>query len=232
MRKYRATAASEVRVEYGIELVAGLKFFSETSSLAPSFASLNIDLDTAYTTRRAARKPLLEARAAFRFAHYDMDQVIRSFFRAVEIADGGRRGGPLAGAFFPDGLGPVVAPYGTRQIAPTQDLIGRLKLCKLPGAAELLAEWGPRLEASLAKLKSAADAQSAAREAYLDAFKKELALRNEHFYAIDKLMGLVRAAFPGDRVRQDLVFPAVDTSDDIDEAEGEPTPTQETPTPQ
>jgi len=217
LRKYRVNASSEIRVEYGIELVAGLHFFVDTASLAPSFEALNSSLDSAHTTRRALRKPLLEKRAAFRFAHYDTDQTIRSFFRAVEIADGGRRGGPLSTALFSQGLGPVVAPYGTRQIEPTEDLINRLKLCKLPGSAELIATWLPKLEASLAKLKSAAAALSHARDAYVDAFKQELALRNEHFHTIDKLMGLVRAAFPADRARQDLVFPAVDTSDDIED---------------
>lgn len=227
MRKYRAKASSEVRVEYGIELAAGLKFFTETSSLAEPFDDLNNTLDAAHISRRALRKPLLEKRASFRFAHYHVDQTIRSFFRAVEIADGGRRGGPLAQALFPDGLSPVVAPYGTRQIAPTQDLIDRCKSCKLEGSAELGNEWVSKLESALGKLKSAAEAHAAARDDYLDAFKKELALRNEHFHAIDKLMGLVRAAFPSDRARQDLVFPTIDTSDELEEAESDVIPAEE-----
>jgi hypothetical protein len=37
-----------------------------------------------------------------------------------------------------------------------------------------------------------------------------VALRDEHFLSVDKLMGLVRAAFPRDRARQDLIFPVVE----------------------
>jgi hypothetical protein len=127
----------------------------------------------------------------FRFAHYRVDQVIRMAFRAAEIADGGRNG-QLTTALFADGLGPVVAPYGTRQIKPTEELIDRITRCKLPAAEAYRAEWKPKLEAALAELKTASNEYQAARDAYLDAFRAEVALRTEHSMTVDKLMGQVR----------------------------------------
>ena len=210
MRKYRVTAASDVRITYGIELCPGLRFFPETEACAPAFEALNDDLDAAHTARRNLRKPTLQKRAAFRFAHYDTDQTIRKVHRAVEIADGGRKKGPIATFLFPEGLSPVVAPYGMRQIAPTEKLVGDMKRCKVAGSEAFCAEWLPKLEVSLGRLTATADAYKAARTAYVNAFQDEVALRAEHYHAIDKLMGLVRAAFPNDRTRQDLIFPILD----------------------
>ena len=217
MRKYRNNAASEIRVSYGIELCAGLRFFPETAGFAPSFESLNNDLDAAHTTRYSLRKPLLEKRAAFRFAHYETDQTIRMTHRAAEIADGGRKHGPIATFLFPDGLGPVVAPHGARQVPPTEKLVADMKRCKLAGSEAFCAEWLPKVEAVLAKFKAAVDGYDVARKAYLSAFQDEITLRAEHYDAIDKMMGLVRSAFPNDRVKQDLVFPV--SHDDADSAE-------------
>jgi hypothetical protein len=220
MQKYRNKADSPVRIDYGIELIAGLNNFPETQGFAPSFKVVNDELDVAYTARRATRKPLLEKRVAFRFAHYGTDQTIRMVHRASEIADGGRRG-PITIELFPDGVGPVVAPYGTRQIKPTEDLIDRLNRCKLPGIEAFRTEWKPKLDASLTALKDADTEHQTARKAYLDAFRTELALRNEHFRSVDKIAGLVRSAFPGDRAKQDLVFPDMDDESNNGEGEGE-----------
>lgn len=212
MKKYRANVASEPRITYGIELCAGLRIFSETTTYAPSFETLNNDLDASYTKRRNLRKPMLEKRAVFRFAHYTTDQTIRMSHRASEIADGGRKQGPIASFLFPEGLGPMVAPYGMRQIPPTEKLVADMKRCKLAGSEAFCAEWLPKLETALSHLKTTADAYKVTRAAYVEAFADEVALRAEHYQAIDKLMGLVRAAFPNDRTRQDLIFPVMDDS--------------------
>lgn len=203
------------------------------AAYAPSLDTVNNELDAALSKRIALRRPLLEKRATFRFAQYDTDQTIRMSFRAAEIADGGRKNGPIASFLFPDGLGPVVAPHGARQIAPTEKLIADMKRCKVEGSAAFLAEWTPKLEAILAKLESTANAHSLARKAYADAFQDEVALRSEHYQAIDKLMGLVRATFPNDRAKQDLVFPVVDEGnggdDNADDGDDATTNTPETP---
>ncbi|MFO0589007.1 MAG: hypothetical protein U0441_15765 [Polyangiaceae bacterium] len=78
---------------------------------------------------------------------------------------------------------------------------------KHPAVMEFAQEWQPKLAAALSKLQGAADAYKAATKADGDAFLEEVALREQHAHAVDKVMGLVRAAFPKDRAKQDLVFP-------------------------
>jgi hypothetical protein len=217
VRKYRKNAATAVRVDFGIGLCAGLGLFKETADLAPDFEALNEELDQASDKRRAARKALVKARAALRFANYQTDQVIRAGSKAAEIADGGRRG-PVFHAAFPLGLRPVVAPTGTRQVPATEKLVERISKSKVAGMSDYATAWLPKLNAALGGMKAAADAYGAAYKAYLDVFGSELALREEHLLAVDRLAGQVRAAFPGDRERQDLIFPVVE-SDDTAEAE-------------
>lgn len=220
MRKYRKNADSPVRVDYGIGLAVGLGFFPETQALVPSWTAVNDELHMSYNIRRGLKKPLTEKRSFFRFAHYQTDQLIRQAYRAAEIADGGRYG-TICKAAFPDGVGPVVAPYGTRQIPPTEALVDRITKSKLPEMGGYRSEWLPKIEASLALLKAAADELKVARDAYLDAYRAEFALRSEHYRMLDKIMGLVRAAFPDDRAKQDLIFPDVEDDDTAAEAETE-----------
>jgi hypothetical protein len=213
MRKYRATAATPARLDYGIELVAGLKLFPETAGLAPAFETLNNELDVAHENRRAKRKPLVMARVSVRFANYMVDQTIRSAGKAAEIADGGRRA-IIFKAAFPEGVGRVVAPAGKRQIAPTEQLIERITKSKAAGMDAYRAEWLPKLDAALKSLKTAAEAYTAAYTAYVSEFATELALRQAHFVAVDQLMGQVRAAFPGDKAKQDLAFPVMEDEEE------------------
>jgi hypothetical protein len=121
-------------------------------------------------------------------------------------------------AAFPLGLRPVVAPTGTRQVPATEKLVERISKSKVAGMSDYATAWLPKLNAALGGMKAAADAYGAAYKAYLDVFGSELALREEHLLAVDRLAGQVRAAFPGDRERQDLIFPVVE-SDDTAEAE-------------
>lgn len=218
MRNYRTSAGTDVRVDYGTELVEGLKLFPETTPLATDIEALTASLEGAATARKALRKPLVKARVALRLANYLADQEIRSCGKAAEIADGGRRG-PVFDALFPDGVGPVVAPAGARQIKPTEKLLERLTSSKNAAVIAFAQTWQPKLAAVLAKLQAAADSHEAARKADAAAFVEETALREEHAHTVDKLMGAVRAAFPRDRAKQDLLFPVVEESSGGAEAE-------------
>jgi hypothetical protein len=218
---YRSNAVTSVRVDYGAGLCAGLRRFPETKAHEPAFKQLNDKLDDAYLARRTARKALIEARAELRFGDYFADQTIRASARAAEIADGGRRGA-IFEAIFPDGLTPVVAPKGAKQIAPTQALVDRLTHSGLAGIDAYRSEWLPKLTTSLAELQGASDGVTTANEAYLAAFQKELNLRREHHAAVDQLMGHVRAAFPRDKAKQDLVFPEIEDDEEPAKENGEP----------
>lgn len=227
MRKYRQGAASLERVIYGVDLVAGLRGFAETRALAGAFEALNQQLYDAFALRLARTLPLNEARARLRLADFTTDMVIRTFARAVEIADHGRKG-PLYEHVFPDGLTPVVAPTGRRQLAPTQGLIEHLVKSRHERIDPVRAEWVPRLEAAVAEMQEAMGLHAAATEAHQEAFRHELRLRAAHELAVDRLMGEVRAAFPKDRAWQDVVFPPVEKTrravrgDELEDDAGEP----------
>ena len=85
----------------------------------------------------------------------------------------------------------------------------RLEKRNAPGVEGLRGEWLPKLTQRLDALQQAADEHEAARKAQLDAFGTELALRDDHRLDVQRLMGLVRAEFPGDRGKQDAIFPDI-----------------------
>jgi hypothetical protein len=88
----------------------------------------------------------------------------------------------------------MVEPVGRQQITPTEELVFRLKTCEIAGIAPFQAEWLPTLTAALELLLRQADELGQAVAAHSDAFKRELALRDEHAEAVDKVIELVRAA--------------------------------------
>lgn len=145
------------------------------------------------------------------------------FARACESADGGRRG-PIFDAAFPGGVVEVVAPVGKAQAAATKVLIDRVTLSKLSGLVALKAQWLPRLQAAHDRLVVAAQAAQVAQQAYQAAFGEEVALRDDHALLVDTLMGQVRAVFPGDRDRQDVIFPEVDSGTTASAEDPESTP--------
>ncbi|TKD00310.1 hypothetical protein [Polyangium fumosum] len=211
MRKYRSNASSAVRFEYGVELAAGLAHFPETTSAALDIQTINDALGGQHDKRLALRIPVVKTRAAARFAEYNAERVIRSALRAAEIEDGGRRG-RICAAVFPKGSTPVVTPKGRAQVKPMQDLFDRLNLAKVAGIEGYRNAWAPKLAAALGGLEAALAVHEEALAAYEDAFKAELALRDAHHDAIDRAMGVVRAAFPRDRERQDVIFPVLEAA--------------------
>lgn len=228
MRKYRKNAGSPTRTDYGIGLEAGLQVFPETLPLASPFGQLNEQLDGAHVARRGLRKEVLKASAALRFACFEVHQIIRMTHHGAQNADGGRRG-PITVDLFPEGVSPAVTAKGAEQIRPTEELVGRFQRSKLAGVAALGASWVPQIQPALDRLRAAATAHQAARAAHLAAFREEVAVRHEHLRQVDRIMGLVKAAFPGDRARQDVIFPdvgrrkgAAEAEDDVeDEDDGE-----------
>ena len=222
MRKYRSNASSVVRFEYGVELVEGLQQFPETTSASTGFEKTNNDLFAQYQTRMSLRTPILHARVKIRLTQRKVDQALRSAAHGAEIADGGRRG-RIFGVAFPMGLKPVVSPVGRGQVKPTVEWIERLEKSQLEGIDAYRDEWLPKIKSALATLNAAIAAHEQSTAAYNDAFKSELAVREAHHDAVDKIIGLVRAAFPRDREIQDVIFPQMDDDDSV-EVEEPPAP--------
>ena len=225
MRNYRSTAATEARVFFGVELVAGLGLFPETTPLAPTFEQLNDQLDGVITSREASQRPVIKARAKVRFASYVMAQTIRSAARAAEIADGGRRG-----ALFPKGLTSAVPGGTTRQKTAADALLDRLTKTKVVGSDAFRAEWLPKLTDKRGDLSQALDVLGAARATRQDILSTESALRDQHRVEVERIIGQVRAAFPEDRAKQDVIFPEEERAAKATDPEPtEPEPTEPEP---
>ncbi len=225
MRKYHMNASSTARFAYGVELHAGLSRFSETTGAAAEILSVNDALYAQTQKRVALLVPMIKARASLRFGEYHVDGVIRSAFRAAQVADGGRSG-RICAVMFPNGLREVTKPAGKNQVKPTKELIERLAHSMTAGIEEYRAVWLPKLEAALSQLEASIAAYEAAQAAHHDAFMAERALRDAHHDKVDQVMGIVRATFPRDRDTQDVIFPIMTTareSEDEPEVISQPT---------
>ncbi|MFT3768876.1 MAG: hypothetical protein QM820_25820 [Minicystis sp.] len=223
MRNYRINAATMVRIIFGVELGAGLRLFPETAPLADGFEKHNDQLAEVHDQRQAARKPMVKARVGQRLAAYQARQVIKSAAKAAEIADGGRRG-PIFEAVFPEGTRSVANRKGKAQMGPTKEIVDRVTKCKVPGIDAYRNEWLPKLTGALTGMQKAAFVLETAVDAYDDAFATEVALRDQHRVEVDRIIGQVRAAFPGDTTKQDLVFPEPDAEDDAQTAKKDAKP--------
>lgn len=226
MAMYRESANSEKRLDWGTELAIGVRQFDETKGLEPSILESNASLRTAHEARRAARQPLLEARVELRLAGYAFDQAVRSFVRQAIVADGGKAG-PITKAVAPQGITPIIAPRGRRQIPVAQKFVSDVAASKAAGVRELrIAAFAP-VEAAFERLVAAGAAYEAAQSAYLSAFTVELAERAAHRTHMKHCVAMIRAAFPDDRERQRVVLPDADEprvrsdDDDADDGGGE-----------
>jgi hypothetical protein len=226
MRKYVSSAGSDKRLAFGYELHVGLQQSELTAPLAEPFGQINARLKERKLVREQAEEDQIPARVRLRYADETLDQTFRSAFRAAEIADGGKRG-PIARAIFPDGLKSLVVPTGETQLAVSQQFITRAKVCSVPGVAPMLAEWLPRIEQATANFQAALQERDRLATARAVAVAAEEAAREDHERAIDKLMGEVRAIFPKDRRRWDLIFPELSGGSRA-AAETESTPEQTT----
>lgn len=208
MRKYHGTASSLARFQYGVELHAGLSQFPETTGAAADILAVNDALHGQFQKRVALLVPVVKTRATLRFAEYHVDSVLRSSFHAAQIEDGGRSG-RVCQVVFPEGIREVTKPEGKAQLKPTKEVIDRLALAKVAGIDNYRQAWLPKLEAALAQLEAAIAAHEAAKLAHQEAFAEERALREVHHETVDRVIGMVRAAFPRDRDMQDVIFPVV-----------------------
>ena len=208
MRKYSSKTTSAARIAYGTELSAGLKGFAETAPLAAELDPVTALLDEAFRERVARGAPVAQTRADLRVCEFLAEREIRSFARALEAAEGGRRG-PAFFAVLPDGITSAIAPRRAVQARELRLVIERLGACALRAARQVAPEWLPRLTEAAARLETAVTAHGQAQTACDEAFRVELRRRDEHARIVDELVGRVRAAFPQDRAQQDAVFPSL-----------------------
>lgn len=206
MRNYRSNAATDVRLDYGVALVRGLSNFDKTLPLVPDFKALNDGLRAQYDARIALRIPWLEARQDVRFEDLNTDETLRIYQASAKIADGGRVG-PISKAVLRDGVTVALAPSGASQLPALNQVIDDLRNARVEGIDAFRDAEMPKLEAQRDKLEAAVTRYQSSRDAYYNAFAIEKGMRDEHRLAVDALMGSVRAAYPGDKRRQDTIFP-------------------------
>jgi hypothetical protein len=218
MRKYRSNADSITRVDFGVDVIEALRGFTETTAVGDALEKVNENLDASFEARRKQRKPWMRSRAKLRIVEYKLELTIRSSHKAAQLADGGRSGA-ITDIGFPEGVTPVTVPTGDKQTKTVEDLMSRIQSVKGEGADAYRKEWHPKLKAALAAFTEAQSAYEAARKAYYTAFTEELTLRDDHERQIERAMGQVRAAFPKDTARQNLIFPKAARSTDEDAEE-------------
>jgi len=206
MRKYDAKVGTAARVEFGVDLSEGLKAFPQTAALEPPLTTVNEALDAAFEVRRGKVKLLARVRATLRTSEYLAEQELRTFSRAVEVADGGRRG-RLHGRLFPDGLVAALEPRRAQQVRVLAVLIEGVQNVAGSDVESLRTQWLPRLQQAREQLDRRVQEYTAAFAACQEAFRAELRLRLDHERIVDQLIGQVRATFPKDPARQNAVFP-------------------------
>jgi len=194
--------------------------FPETAALADHLTAQNQALDNLRLAREKKQRDLMRLRVLLRLADYNWDQTVRSFSHAVEITEGGSRGA-LHRALFPNGISAVVTPTGASQVTTAKAMVDLLNASKAINVDKVRNEWQPRLTDALTKLTTAAnDRDTATREVGLMRVNEE-ALREDHAVLVDKLAGEVRALFPKEPKRWEVIFPRLvssTTSHDQDSA--------------
>lgn len=211
MKQINPKAASRARLRGGRALLAALRHDPPTETIASAFAPTQQDLVDALAAREAAEDAEDEANVVLDLANFHLDTFLRMLARHVEIADE-RPQGPRYQSLFPNGLVALTLPQGARQLTVLDAFIRDFELNNAPGIEALRAEHLASLSAARDTYAQHVAARDAARAAVAAAWAVEYAARQDHVYAIDRVMNELRLLFPRDRARQDLYFRRVHTS--------------------
>ena len=206
MRNYNEKAGSLARVMYGDDLVMGLGLFEETNDEGKALAELTDAMFEGALTVLKLERAQAKARAAVRIAEYEVQQLARRCMNDAKNADGGSAGLAVK-ELFPDGLDAVIRPRGASQHKAGEELLGRLAGASSQGGKSVADAWRASLSSAISDLADTLASRDEADKDLHDTYAKLAAQGAAHRREVDRLMGIVRAAFPQDRVRQDAVFP-------------------------
>jgi hypothetical protein len=206
MQNYRDNAAPIVRVTYGDELVARAQALYPANTFAAALAQLDDEMfEQVIAILRSQRKAGQE-RGKVGVAEFLLEQEVRRTLTRCEDQDGGR-GGYVAGLVFPDGLKDEVQPQGQGQADATAELLTRMRNTRDERAQAVVQTSLPAVEQGLTQLQDALRARDAADAETAGLYDAVQGLGQQHRTQVDAAIGLVRAAFPGDRRKQDAIFP-------------------------
>ena len=187
--------------------LAALSHTPSLSDLGAGMVPHVEELETHLGLRVSAERVLLPIRVAVRFHERDVERHLRVLAAGAYALDG-KRGGPVHGALFPDGMEAETRPKAQGQLDAARRVLNRLNTSSLAEGLRTqvgpLAESASVLETTLASRKAAAAAMGMAMAA-------EFSSRDDLVRAYDSNAGAVRQRFPKDRETQDLYFDTFST---------------------
>ncbi len=209
-------------------LLAALVQLAETADLAPTLQASFDALVASIAATAAADDATIAPRVGLRFAERSIELTIRLIAVAAKGLDGGKTGGRIATALFPDGLLATIVPQTEEQHAVATQLLHRLGANEI--AAPLRSVHEPALRTALDDLRRGIEERTTALDAHDQAFQHELAARDALIRAYDTVANSVRARFPKDRAQQDVFFeilrgPSTPATPDDPTVDAHPTPT-------
>lgn len=206
MYKYAPDASSEVRIAYALDLLTGLRFFSECTALADTLDAENTRLQNIVDQRTQHNRALLLARSQLRINEFLLEESIRTLSRATELMDGGR--GAMYNNLFPEGITPIIAPFGTKQAAPAQALLQRLESGKLAGFDALREAQLTPYKAAVTRFQESVQNYQNSRDKDVTLFATEQQIRNDHRLAVERIEGSIMQIFAGNKRKQTAIFPS------------------------
>ncbi|MGI5864828.1 MAG: hypothetical protein ACOX6T_22650 [Myxococcales bacterium] len=216
-KKLHKTASTKSFLRQGEETVIRLGLFPESAPLAEPVRVSTAALQAATDKLAACEQALIPSRVKGSVADDRWDTTVRGFARMTEVAVGGTKT-PAYRDLFPKGFAMLITPSGEPQRTGAKEFLVHLDSCSASVPKAVFEEWRPKLQAAFEELGAALDERKTAESALAVARAELQAARRDFSRTIDKTIAEVRALFPEDRRRQDLIFPSIDVRrrDDID----------------
>lgn len=183
--------------------LAALTHTAQLSDLHAAIAPHVTELETHFGLRVSAERVLLPIRVALRFHERNVERQLRVLAAGATALDG-KRGGPVHGALFPDGVEAETRPKAQAQLDAARRVLNRLNTSSL--AEGLRAAHAGPLAESAAVLESTLAARKTAAEALGMAMAAEFSSRDDLVRAYDSNAGAIRQRFPRDKDTQELYF--------------------------
>ncbi|MGI5861836.1 MAG: hypothetical protein ACOX6T_07220 [Myxococcales bacterium] len=217
-KKLAKTASTESHLQQGEKQVIRLQLDEKAAPLAAPLATATATLRAAWEKRLAAERALVPFEVKSAHADHAWDMAVRGTAKTLEVQAGGTKT-PAYREVFPKGFGVLVTPSGDAQLLAAGQFISHFSACTSPEAKKVAEEYLPKLQTARDGLRTELAARKQAEGALFAARAEELAAKRDYSRTIDKTIAEIRALYPEDRRRQDLLFPSIgrSTEDNDDE---------------
>ncbi len=224
-KKLHKNASTESHLHQGEKQIIRLQLDENAAPLAGPIATSTATLRTAYEKRLAAERALVPFEVRSAHADHAWDMALRGTAKTLEVRAGGSKT-PAYREVFPKGFGVLVTPSGDAQLVTADQFIAHFGACTSPEARTVAEEYLPKLQTAREVLRTELAARKQAEGVVFAARAEELAAKRDYSRTIDKTIAEIRALYPEDRRRQDLLFPSIDAArgdrDDEQATDSEP----------